>query len=151
MELPIASQAASAGPRPRRMLALAWVALVAIEVLTQLSLKFAGKATGGFDFSAHAFALAIASGWLWLALACYCATFLAWMLILGHSNLSRAFPTSAIVFVAVMLASWLVLHESVGAVQIIGAAVIVAGILYLGSDDPADARTPTNTKPTITE
>jgi len=146
MELPIASQAASAGQRPRKLLALAWVAMVAIEVLTQLSLKFAGKATGGFDFSAHAFALAIASGWLWLALACYCATFLAWMLILGHSNLSRAFPTTAIVFVAVMLASWLVLHESIGLVQIIGAVVIVAGILQLGSDAPDVARTPTITE-----
>ena len=133
------------------MLAFAWLAMVAIEVLTQLSLKFAGKATGGFDFSAHAFSLAIASGWLWIALACYCATFLVWMLILGHSNLSRAFPTTAIVFVVVMLASWLVLHESIGAVQIIGAVVIVAGILQLGSDAPAAARTPTITTPIITE
>ena len=120
-------------------------------VLTQLSLKFAGKATGGFDFSAHAFALAIASGWLWIALACYCGTFLVWMLILGHSNLSRAFPTTAIVFVAVMLASWLVLHEPIGGVQIIGAAVIVAGILQLGSDAPTAARTSNLTTPTITE
>jgi len=149
--MPANHQAASIGHRPRKLLALAWVAMVAIEVLTQLSLKFAGKATGGFDFSAHAFALAIASGWLWIALACYCGTFLVWMLILGHSNLSRAFPTTAIVFVAVMLASWLVLHEPIGGVQIIGAAVIVAGILQLGSDAPAAARTSNLTTPTITE
>jgi len=149
--MPANHQAAPIGHRPRKLLALAWVAMVAIEVLTQLSLKFAGKATGGFDFSAHAFALAIASGWLWIALACYCGTFLVWMLILGHSNLSRAFPTTAIVFVAVMLASWLVLHEPIGGVQIIGAAVIVAGILQLGSDAPAAARTSNLTTPTITE
>jgi len=151
MELPIASPAASVEQRPRGMLAIAWVAMVAIEVLTQLSLKFAGKATGGFDFSSHAFALAIASGWLWMAFACYCATFLAWMLILGHSNLSRAFPTSAIVFVAVMLASWLVLHEPIGLVQIIGAVVIVTGILQLGTDESTAAQTSTPTTPAITE
>lgn len=141
-----ASEAASCGQRPRKVLAFAWVAMVAIEVLTQLSLKFAGKATGGFDFSAHAFALAIGSGWLWIALAGYCAIFLVWMLILGQSELSRAFPTTAIVFVAVMLASWLVLHEPIGAVQIIGAAVIVAGILQLGADASVAAPTPTITE-----
>jgi drug/metabolite transporter (DMT)-like permease len=58
------------------------------------------------------------------------------MLILRHSDLSRAFPTSAIVFVAVMVASWLVLHEPIGAIQLLGAAVIVAGILQLGHDQP---------------
>ncbi len=122
--------------RPRKMLVLAWLALVAVEIVTQLSLKFAGNATGGFDFSAHAFTLALGSGWLWLAIASYCGCFVVWMLILRHSDLSRAFPTSAIVFVAVMFASWLVLHEAIGAMQLLGAAVIVAGILQLGHDQP---------------
>ena len=127
---------APARKRPRRMLVLAWLALIAVEIVTQLSLKFAGKATGGFDFSAHAFALAVGSGWLWLAVASYCCCFIVWMLILRHSDLSRAFPTSAIVFVAVMFTSWLVLREPIGAMQLLGAAVIVAGILQLGHDQP---------------
>jgi len=138
MSMPIANATAPVAQRPRRMLATAWLAMVAIEILTQLALKFAGRQTGRFDFSAHAFALAIASGWLWVALAGYCAIFLVWMLILGQSELSRAFPTTAIVFVAVMFASWLVLHEPIGAVQLFGAAVIVAGILQLRRDDPAE-------------
>ncbi len=127
---------APARQRPRKMLVLAWLALVAVEIVTQLSLKFAGKATGSFDFSAHAFALARGSGWLGRAIASYCGCFVVWMLILRHSDLSRAFPTSAIVFVAVMFASWLVLHEPIGAMQLLGAAVIVAGILQLGHDQP---------------
>ena len=140
--------------RPRRLLAFAWVAMVCIEILTQLALKFAGGRTGPFDFSAHAFALAVTSGWLWVAVASYCALFLAWMLILRHSDLSRAFPTTAIVFVAVMFASWLVLHEPIGAIQLVGAAVIVAGILQLGRDGPAGTQPPTptgNSSPIITE
>lgn len=116
------------------MLLLAWTALVTVEVLTQLSLHFAGAATGGFDFSVHAFALAVSSLWLWIAITSYCVCFILWMLILRHSDLSRAFPTSAIVFVAVMLSSWLVLHEPISIVQGIGAMVVVAGILQLGHD-----------------
>jgi multidrug transporter EmrE-like cation transporter len=124
-------KAASSRWHPRRVLTLAWIALIGAEILTQLSLKFAGQDTGGFDFSAPAFVRAVGSGWLWIAIASYCAIFLAWMLILRDSDLSRAFPTSAIVFVAVMLASSLVLHEPMGAMQMLGAAVIVAGILQL--------------------
>ena len=116
----------------------AWIGLVLIEVVTQLAFKFSGEVTGAFDFSPHAFALALGSGWLWVALAGYCAGFVAWMLILSHSDLSRAFPASAIVFVAVILASWLVLHESLGSLQLAGAAMIVAGILQLGRARPAD-------------
>ena len=130
----------------RRVLGLAWLALVGIEVLTQLSLKFAGRATGAFDFSAHAFGLAVRSGWLWIAAVSYVAGFLTWMLILGRTQLSRAYPMSAIVFVAMMVVSWLVLHESIGGFQAVGAVLIVLGILQLGGaeaaqehDGPADA------------
>jgi drug/metabolite transporter (DMT)-like permease len=122
----------------RRILPLAWIALVCIEVLTQLSLKFAGHATGAFDFSAQAFGLAVRCGWLWIAAASYCAGFLAWMLILQRSNLSRAYPTSAIVFVAMMAASFLVLHEPIGIVRIVGATLIVTGILQLGGKEPGE-------------
>jgi drug/metabolite transporter (DMT)-like permease len=122
--------------RARRLVWPAWIALVAVEVTTQLAFKFLGSHTGAFDFSAHAFGLAITSVWLWVALCGYCAGFVTWMLILRDSDLSRAFPASAIVFVAVILAAWLVLGESIGGVQMIGAAVIVAGILQLGRDGP---------------
>ena len=120
------------GPRRRSMLMPAWIGLVAVEVATQLAFKFSSARAGAFDFSAQAIARALGSPWLWIALCGYCAGFVAWMIILRESDLSRAFPASAIVFVAVMLASWLVLRESIGAVQMAGAAVIVAGILQLG-------------------
>ena len=133
--------------RPHRLLALARMALVVFEIVTQLSLKFAGRATGEFDFSGHAFALALGTGWLWLAIASYFGCFLVWMLILRHSDLSRAFPTSAIVFIAVMLASLLVLHEPIGMMQLLGAGVIVAGILQLHQADPTDSPQATATVP----
>jgi drug/metabolite transporter (DMT)-like permease len=132
--------------RPRKSLLPAWIALVAVEVTTQLAFKFSGSHTGAFDFSAHAFALALTSAWLWLALGGYCAGFVAWMLILRDSDLSRAFPTSAIVFVAVIVASWLVLREPIGGMQMAGAAIIVTGILQLGRARPIG---PPQAAPTI--
>ena len=120
---------------------LAWGVLIGCEVLSQIALKSAGKDTGAFDFSAQAIVTALSSPWLWTAVCSYLGGFLAWMLILRRSRLSAAFPTSAIVFIAVMLASWLVFAESIRWTQALGAGVIVLGIVLLGSDAdevPAD-------------
>ena len=68
----------------RGALALAWLALVGIEILTQLSLKAAGRKTGRFDFSLHAFQSALGCGWLWVGIASYCAGFFTWMFILAR-------------------------------------------------------------------
>lgn len=119
---------------PRSGLWLAWLVLIACEVLCQIALKFAGDATGEFDFSPAGFVRALRSPWLWTAIGTYVGGFLAWMLILRKSRLSQAFPTSAIVFVGVMFASWLVLGEPVSLTMLAGAILITGGILLLGGE-----------------
>jgi drug/metabolite transporter (DMT)-like permease len=120
---------------------IAWLLLLICETVCQISLKKAGLATGPFDFSPTAFILALGTSWLWLAIACYVGAFLAWLTILRRSTLSAAFATSAIVFVAVMCASWMVFGERVGAMQLAGSSIILIGIFMLGSDSaPSDAR-----------
>jgi len=119
---------------PRSSLWLAWLTLVGCEMLCQVALKFAGRATGEFDFSLAGFARALSSPWLWTAIGTYVCGFLAWMLILRKSRLSQAFPTSAIVFVGVMFSSWLVLGEALTWNMLAGAMLITGGILLLGSE-----------------
>ena len=114
---------------------IAWGLLLGFETLCQISLKNAGLANAEFDFSPRAFVHALLTPTLWVAIGCYIGAFLAWMTILRKSTLSAAFATSAIVFVAVMLASWWVFGEHIGVMQLLGSAVIVAGILMLGADD----------------
>ena len=127
--------------RRRAKTLLAWALLLGFETLCQISLKLAGRSTGAFDFSAVAFHRALATPWLWVAIGCYIGAFLAWMTILRKSTLSAAFTTSAIVFVSVMLSSYLMFGEHIGGLQLLGTAVIVAGILMIG-DDAAIDRTP---------
>jgi len=128
----------AASPRRSAKSLAAWAALLGFETLCQISLKLAGRQTGAFDFSAAAFQRGLATPWLWLAIGCYIGAFLAWMTILRKSTLSAAFTTSALVFVAVMLASWLVFGEHIGWQQLLGAAIIVAGILMIGADAGPD-------------
>lgn len=125
-------------------LLLAWMLLLAVETLGQVALKFAGARVGAFELDRHSVLLALSTPWLWLGLACYLGQFAIWMRILEKSRLSSAFPTSAIAFVAIMAASWLVFDDPMGWEKILGSAIIVTGILLLGGDGhsatPAPAR-----------
>ena len=133
---------AASTSRPARAW-FAWCLLLGFETLCQISLKLAGRATGAFDFSIGAFRHALSTPWLWVAIGCYVGAFLAWMTILRKSTLSAAFTISAIVLVAVMLASYLVFGEHLSWQQLLGATIIVAGILAIGDDDAsAIDRTP---------
>jgi drug/metabolite transporter (DMT)-like permease len=132
----------AASPRPSARTLLAWGALLGFETLCQISLKLAGRQTGAFDFSSAAFARALATPWLWVAIGCYVGAFLAWMTILRKSTLSAAFTTSALVFVAVMFASWFVFNEHIGWLQLLGAAIIVGGILAIGAEASPDETAP---------
>jgi drug/metabolite transporter (DMT)-like permease len=115
-------------------LVMAWVLLLVIETLGQVAMKMAGARVGAFELNARSIHAALSTPWLWLALACYLGQFAVWMNILEKSALSAAFPTSAIVFVAIMIASWAVFDDPMGWEKILGSAIIVAGILLLGGD-----------------
>lgn len=114
---------------------VAWLMLLGFETLCQISLKMSGLDNPDFNFSPAAFARTLATPWTWIAIACYIGAFGVWMTILRKTTLSAAFTTSAIVFVAVMIASWLVFGEHIGPWQLLGCAIIVGGILALGKDD----------------
>ena len=124
-------------PRWLQPLALAWLLLLAFETVCQVSLKLAGEQSGAFEFTVSAALNAARSLWLWTAAGCYLGAFLAWMVILRRSSLSSAFPTSAIVFVAVMIASFVIVGEPLSGTKLLGSAIIVCGILMLGTDSPS--------------
>jgi len=115
-------------------LLIAWSVLLAVETLGQVAMKMAGARVGVFELDRASILAALSTPWLWLALACYVGQFFVWMTILEKSALSAAFPASASVFIAIMIASWAVFGDPMGWEKILGSAVIVAGILLLGSE-----------------
>ncbi|HJP97289.1 MAG TPA: EamA family transporter [Rhodanobacteraceae bacterium] len=123
---------------------LAWALLLTIETFGQVALKTAGMQAGVIEPDSASVLAALSTPWLWVGLACYLGQFVVWMAILERSSLSAAFPTSAIAFVAIMFASWAVFGEPMGWQKILGALIIVAGILLLGSSAPAGPRTEPN-------
>ncbi|HEY2394534.1 MAG TPA: GNAT family N-acetyltransferase [Rudaea sp.] len=134
----------------RRSNVAAWCAFLACAALSQVAFKYAALQTGAFEFSVQWFVAALGTGWLWVSVASHVGEFLLWMTILSKSNLSSAFATSAVLFIVVMLASWLLFAEPLGWHKVIGSLVILAGIVLLGADDSrpasagsADALSPT--------
>ena len=111
-----------------------WALLIGFESAGQIATKVGGDQLGQMDFNVQwLLAVALNTG-VWLAIACYIGAFFVWMLILRRSSLSLAFPLSSLVFVGVLLGSWLGLGEQISVLHWVGVAVIMGGIALLAKD-----------------
>ena len=108
-----------------------WALLIATESAGQLFTKVAGDQLGQMDFTWQWLADVARNPGILAAIASYLGAFFVWMLILRRSSLSLAFPLSSLVFVAVLLGSWLGLGEHISVLHWVGVVVIVAGIVLL--------------------
>jgi drug/metabolite transporter (DMT)-like permease len=105
---------------------LFWLGIPALNTLSQLFIKLAaGHVTGtGLAWLQNA----VTSPWMIATVAVEAACFLIWMRVLAGLDLSRAFPLSATGYILVLMASWLVFEESISLLQLIGSALILAGV-----------------------
>ncbi len=112
-----------------------WALLIACESSGQIATKIGGDILGQTDFSLQRLHAVLLNPGVWVAIGCYIGAFFVWMLILRRSTLSLAFPLSSLVFVAVLLASWLGLNEQISLLHWIGVAVIIGGIALLAEGE----------------
>ncbi|ALN74976.1 MULTISPECIES: multidrug efflux SMR transporter [unclassified Aureimonas] len=128
---------AASEARPSRLLRqfLAWGALILFETLAQVALKEAGEGLSGVAFGRPWLAAALHEPWV-LAAACgYIGAFLAWMTILDRMPLSRGFPMSSLVTVAIIAASVLVFGETLDGWRLAGIALILSGLALMGNEE----------------
>ena len=109
--------------------------LIATESAGQLFTKVAGDQLGPMDFSWQWLADVARNPGILAAIASYLGAFFVWMLILRRSSLSLAFPLSSLVFVAVLLGSWLGLGEHISVLHWVGVVVIIGGIALLAEGE----------------
>ncbi|WP_404822728.1 EamA family transporter [Pseudomonas botevensis] len=112
-----------------------WALLIILESGGQIASKVGGDHLGQMDFSLQWLQDIVLTPGVWVAIACYVGAFFVWMLILRRSSLSLAFPLSSLVFVGVLLGSWLGLGEQISLLHWVGVAVIMAGIALLAEGE----------------
>lgn len=112
-----------------------WALLIGFESAGQIATKVGGDQLGQMDFNLQWLAAVALNPGVWLAIACYICAFFVWMLILRRSSLSLAFPLSSLVFVVVLLGSWLGLGEQISPLHWVGVLVIIGGIALLAEGE----------------
>lgn len=118
--------------KPRAI--LLWGSLLLCDTVVQVAMKRASASVDLGTPDIAGLAPVIADPNLWLAAGSYAGAFVTWMLILKRSNLGSAFVVTALAYPAVMLASWLLLGESVSAGRLAGVVIIIAGVTLEGCE-----------------
>jgi drug/metabolite transporter (DMT)-like permease len=111
-----------------------WVLFLAIECTAQIGLKLGSGPLEHMPFGLEWLSTALTDGWVQVGIVCYVLAFVFWMLILDRMDLSLAFPLSGTVYVIVLLASALGLHESLTPLHWAGVALIMTGVCVMGQD-----------------
>jgi drug/metabolite transporter (DMT)-like permease len=112
-----------------------WALLIGSESAAQLALKVGGDGLAAIPFGVEWLVAALSNIAVLTAVGCYIGSFLSWMLILRRSSLSLAFPLSSLVFVVVLLGSWLGLGEHISALHWLGVWVIIGGIALMAEGE----------------
>jgi drug/metabolite transporter (DMT)-like permease len=108
-----------------------WAMLITSESTAQIAMKLGGDRLTDMAFGLNWLTTALTNPAVLVAVGAYMASFLTWMLILRSTQLSVAFPLSSLVFVGVLLGSWLGLGEHISGLHWVGVLVIIGGIALM--------------------
>jgi multidrug transporter EmrE-like cation transporter len=117
-----------------------WIAIPVFNTLAQIFVKFAAEQLDQITTTGLGWVIAAAtSPWMLAAVAVEIACFFFWMKVLADFDLSKAFPISAISYVAVLAASWFWFQEPTNLLQITGSVLILSGVWLVSTAEQVDA------------
>jgi len=122
----------------RRLYLVGFPLLMAFDTVAQLAFKLAGDAALPVELDGPWLLRVLSQPWIYCAMACYAASFVTYISILRHAPIGPAFAASHLEVAAVVLCSAWLLDEPLGVPQLLGAALVVAGIICLGADASRD-------------
>lgn len=110
-------------------IALAFLVMIACTVIANLFMKMGAS---GMDASAGGFLARLFSWRVIIGLGFFGASAMIYLIILSRVPLSLAQSFAAAQFIAVILASWIILAEPIGPGQWFGMGLIALGIAVAG-------------------
>ena len=108
-----------------------WIGLPVLSALFQASTKMLAAEMRHTPFSWSWLVQATHSPWAIVVLVCELLSFVLWLNVLTNVPLSKAFPITAVAYIAIQLMSWTLFKEPVMPLQIIGSALILAGVWFV--------------------
>ncbi|MGE4367639.1 EamA family transporter [Stenotrophomonas acidaminiphila] len=126
----------------RRLYLVGFPLLMAFDTGAQLCFKLAGDGALPVEASLGWLLRLLSQPWVYGAILGYIGAFFTWMSLLRHAPIGPAFAASHLEVVSVLLLSAWLLHERVGPLHLLGAALIVTGIVCLGVAESGDPHSP---------
>lgn len=120
-----------AAGRLGRFYLVGFLVLMVFDAFAQISMKFAGAGALPLEPSAGWLTRLFSHPWVYFAVMGYLGAFFTWMTLLKHAPIGPAFAASHLEIVVVLLLSHRLLGEHIGPTQIVGAALILSGIVCL--------------------
>jgi drug/metabolite transporter (DMT)-like permease len=108
-----------------------WIGLPVLSALFQASTKMLAAEMRHTPFSWSWLVQATHSPWAVVVLVSELLSFVLWLNVLTNVPLSKAFPITAVAYIAIELMSWTLFKEPVMPLQIIGSALILAGVWFV--------------------
>ena len=110
-----------------------WLGLPVLAALFQASTKMLAAEMQHMPFSWSWLVQATHSPWAVVVLMTEALSFVLWLNVLTHVPLSKAFPITAVAYIAIELMSWTLFKETVMPLQLIGSVLILAGVWFISS------------------
>jgi len=105
--------------------------LLAFDTMGQISFKMTAEEAmplaSGIDWLLRV----LATPWVYVAICGYLGAFFTWMTLLRRAPVGPAFAAAHMEVVSVMIASYFIFGEKPDAPRLIGAALIICGIITL--------------------
>jgi len=113
--------------------------LVTIDTASQVCIKIAGNRISAFDLRAAWFQRAIHEPLLYLVLVFFAAAFMLYINLLKHVSVGPVYAAAHAHIVTVLTVSVMYFGEKLGAIQVLGAFLILVGVAVLGATEKSEA------------
>lgn len=123
----------------KRFYLLGFVALIAFDTFSQVCFKLTALHAAPFAPDAAWVLRVLLQPWVYGAIVGYLGAFVTWMTLLRHAPIGPAFAASHLEVIGVMLLSVPVFGEALSALQLLGAALIIAGVVCLALGESTHA------------
>lgn len=126
----------------RRFYLIGFLVLVCFDTFAQICFKLTANHALPPEASLGWLVRVMSSPWVYCAIACYIGAFVTWMTLLEHAPIGPAFAASHLEVVSVLALSVLIFKEHIGVPQLLGSALIIAGIVCLAKSETESAQSP---------